>query len=136
MSPSSSAPAPDRIAVIGGGISGLTAALRLMKQGKAVTLIEASSQLGGLGTFFEHDGHAFEKFYHCMLPTDGPLLELIEELGLTSEIYWKPTTFGYAFKERIFPLNTPADLLKFGPLPFLDRLRVGFTGLDGRMASD
>jgi protoporphyrinogen oxidase len=127
---------PARIAVIGGGISGLTAALRLMKQGAAVTLIEASSQLGGLATFFEHDGHAFEKFYHCMLPSDGPLLELMEELGLTSEIYWKPTTFGYAFSEHIYPLNTPVDLLKFGPLPFIDRLRVGFTGAYGRMVSD
>ena len=64
------------IAVIGGGISGLTTALRLAEQGHAVTLIEGSGQLGGLGTFFEHDGRTFEKFYHCMLPSDGPLLEL------------------------------------------------------------
>ena len=37
------------IAVIGGGISGLTTALRLVEQGNAVTLIEGSGQLGGLG---------------------------------------------------------------------------------------
>lgn len=121
------------IVVIGGGISGLSAAYRLMKRGHAVTLIEGSSELGGLGNFFEHEGHTFEKFYHCMLPSDGPLLALLDELGLTSEIYWKPTTFAYADAGRIYPLNKPVDLLKFRPLSFLDRLRVGFTGLYGRM---
>ena len=126
---------PSRIAVIGGGISGLAAALRLVKAGKSVTVIEGSSQLGGLGTFFSHEGHTFEKFYHCMLPNDGPLLALLEELGLTPEIYWKPTTFAYADNERIFPLNKAVDLLKFAPLPFVDRLRVGFTGLYGRTVS-
>lgn len=124
---------PPRIAVIGGGISGLVAAYRLMKQGRAVTLLEGSAQLGGLGTFFEHDGHTFEKFYHCMLPSDGPLLALLDELGLSHDIYWKPTTFAYAEGEKIFPLNRAVDLLKFGPLSFWDRLRVGFTGLYGRM---
>jgi protoporphyrinogen oxidase len=122
-----------RIAVIGGGISGLASAFRLMKQGHQVTLIEASSELGGLGNFFQYEGHCFEKFYHCMLPSDGPLLALLDELGLTDEIYWKPTTFAYADEGRIFPLNKPVDLLKFSPLSFLDRIRVGITGLYGRM---
>lgn len=130
MPASSTAPGT---AVIGGGISGLTSAYRLMKEGRAVTLIEGSSELGGLGNFFEHDGHTFEKFYHCMLPSDGPLLALLEELGLTKDIYWKPTTFAYADGGEIFPLNKAVDLLKFKPLSFLDRLRVGFTGLYGRV---
>jgi protoporphyrinogen oxidase len=73
-------PVTRSIAVLGGGISGLTCALRLAQAGKTVTLIEASGQLGGLGTFFEHDGRTFEKFYHCMLPSDGPLLKVLESL--------------------------------------------------------
>ena len=125
-----------RIAVLGGGISGLTMALRLSHEGHEVTLIEGSSQLGGLGTFFEHEGRSFEKFYHCMLPSDGPLLELLEWLGLREEVYWKPSSFAYACQSEIFPLNTPADLLRFKPLSFLDRLRVGATGAWGRIVSD
>ncbi len=124
------------IAVIGAGISGLTMALRLADQGHRVTVIEGSDQLGGLGTFFEHDGRTFEKFYHCMLPSDGPLLALMEDLGLTDHIYWKPSSFAYANQGEIFPLNTPMDLLRFKPLSFLERLRVGFTGAYGRVASD
>ena len=124
------------IAVIGGGISGLTMALRLREQGHAVTLIEASGQLGGLGTFFDHEGRTFEKFYHCMLPSDGPLLEILDTLGLTDEVYWKPSSFAYAFQKKIFALNGALDLLRFKPLSFLERIRVGITGAYGRIASD
>ena len=39
------------IVVIGAGIAGLAASHRLISKGYKVTLIEASSQIGGLGTF-------------------------------------------------------------------------------------
>lgn len=128
-------PVTHSIAVLGGGISGLTCALRLAREGKCVTVIEGSDQLGGLGTFFEHDGRTFEKFYHCMLPSDGPLLGVLEDLGIRDDVYWKPTTFAYAHQGRFFPLNTAPDLLKFAPLRFSDRIRVGITGLYGRLVS-
>lgn len=126
---------PSTVAVIGGGIAGLVCALRLAMTGARVTLLEASSQLGGLGTFFEHDGRTFEKFYHCALPTDGPLLRLLDQLGLGDQLYWKPTTFAHCSEGHLYPLNSAADLLRFRPLPFLDRLRVGFTGVWGRLVS-
>ena len=40
------------VAILGGGISGLTCALRLAHAGHRVTIFEGSDQLGGLGTFF------------------------------------------------------------------------------------
>lgn len=129
-------PVTRSIAVLGGGISGLTCALRLAQAGKNVTLIEGSDQLGGLGTFFEHEGRTFEKFYHCMLPSDGPLLKVLESLGIRDDVYWKPTTFAYSHQRRLFPLNGALDLLKFSPLRFIDRIRVGITGLVGRLVSD
>jgi protoporphyrinogen oxidase len=134
--PRNDSPQATTVAVIGGGISGLAAAFRLAKGGASVTLYEASRELGGLGNFFEHEGRTFEKFYHCMLPSDGPLLELLSELGLRDEVYWKPTSFGYWHDDTVLPLNTPKDLLKFTPLDFLSRLRVGFTGLWGSKVSD
>ncbi len=133
--PNTPTPAPHTL-VLGAGISGLACALRLAEQGRRVTVIEGSDQLGGLGTFFQHDGRTFEKFYHCMLPSDGPLLALMESLGLTKEIYWRPSSFAYADSGGIYPLNTAVDLLRFSPLPFFDRLRVGVTGAWGRVCSD
>lgn len=130
-------PTPSKsIAILGGGISGLSCALRLAQAGHTVTIYEGSEQLGGLGTFFEHGGRTFEKFYHCLLPSDGPLLRTLEVLGIRDQVYWKPTTFAYAHAGKFFPLNTAADLLKFAPLRFLDRIRVGITGLVGRLVSD
>lgn len=128
-------PSSPSVLVLGAGISGLACALRLATQGRKVTLVEGSDQLGGLGTFFDYEGRTFEKFYHCALPSDGPLLKLLEELGLTEEVYWKPSSFAYADSGQIHPLNTPVDLLKFSPLPWLDRIRVGITGVWGRLAS-
>jgi protoporphyrinogen oxidase len=128
--------ARQRTAVIGGGISGLTCALRLAEAGDAVTLFEGGGTLGGLGNHIEHDGHAIERFYHCMLPSDGPLLSVLESLGITDRIYWKPSSFGYFRAGKVFPLNTPVDLLKFAPLSVIDRIRVGVTGAYGRMCSD
>src|SRR3954469_19288399 len=60
-----------RVAVVGGGISGLTAALRLSQRGYQVTLYEEKNVLGGNLASHEHDGsvyydvypHLFSNFY-------------------------------------------------------------------------
>jgi len=119
------------IAVLGGGIAGLAAAHMLAARGGRVTLFEASERLGGLGTFFEHGGVSLERFYHCMLPSDAHLLALLRDLDLERDVYWKDTSFGLLRDGRLYGLNTPADLLRFAPLPWTDRLRVGITGAWG-----
>ncbi|RMG44013.1 MAG: FAD-dependent oxidoreductase [Candidatus Dadabacteria bacterium] len=118
-----------KIAIVGGGISGLALAYYLARAEKKVTLYEASSEFGGLGSQFEFNGNYFEKFYHCMLPTDDSLLKLLSELKLEREVYWKESQFGYYHQGQIYPLNTASDLLKFKPLSFLGRLRLGASGI-------
>src|SRR5262245_54004270 len=126
---------PGRVAVIGGGIAGLSAAHFLAAAGARVTLYEASDQLGGLGTFFDWRGIHLERFYHCMLPSDRHLLALLKDIGLEQRAYWKETGFGFMRNGRLYGLNTPAELLRFDVLPFVDRLRVGVTGLWGSLRS-
>ncbi|MGI9038009.1 MAG: NAD(P)/FAD-dependent oxidoreductase [Gemmatimonadota bacterium] len=125
MTPASSSTA----AVVGGGIAGLTAAYRLARAGVRVTLFEAADTFGGLGTYFEHEGHDFDKFYHVILPTDEHLLRLAGELGLADDVYWKETSLGFLYDRRIYPLAGPLDLLRFDPVPFSDRIRLGLTAI-------
>lgn len=125
-----------QIAVIGGGVSGLSTALRLAKDGAAVTLYEASPQLGGLGTFFRHGDGWLDRFYHCVMPTDAHLRGVIDEVGLRSSLYWRPTTMGFVYESKHYAFNSPLDLLRFSPLSPVDRVRLGATTLLLRHLSD
>ncbi len=120
------------IAILGGGISGLATALALTGAGLRVTLFEADEDLGGLGTTFPWRDTHLERFYHCILPDDEALLPRISELGLESQLLWRETQMGFMYQKRIWPMNTPMDLLRFGPLTVLERLRMGLLGLRAR----
>ena len=134
--PGSSGAAPGRVAVVGGGIAGLSAAWYLSQAGAQVTVYEGSDRLGGLGTFFEWRDTHIERFYHCLLPGDRYLLGVLRDIGLEPEVYWKATRFGYMRDGRLYGLNTAVDVLRFGALPPFDRLRIGLTGLWGSLCSD
>jgi protoporphyrinogen oxidase len=118
-----------RVLVIGGGISGLASAHRLVRAGSEVVLAEASDQLGGLGTFFEEEGRWIDRFYHCIMPSDDHLLRLIDEVGLTEQVYWKPTRMGFVVNGRLYPFNTAVDLLRFTPLSLAERVRFGLVSV-------
>ena len=70
------------VAIVGGGILGMTAAYRLAQAGVHVALYERSNDLGGLVGSFDFDGYPVDRFYHVNLPTDDRILALAEELGL------------------------------------------------------
>ena len=120
------------IAILGGGISGLATALALTGSGVRVSLFEADDDLGGLGTTFPWRDTHLERFYHCILPDDTALIPRIRELGLESELLWRETQMGFMYQKRIWPMNTPKDLLTFGPLTLFERMRMGLLGLRAR----
>jgi len=118
----------NNVAVLGGGISGLVSAYRLLQKGNRVTLFEASDELGGLGGTFQHEGHTMEQFYHVMINTDEHLLGLLKELELGDEITWTETKMGFLYDKTLYPFNTPLDLLKFGGLSLVGRVRTALGG--------
>lgn len=117
---------------MGGGISGLASAIRLSRLGHPVTLFESEPVLGGLGVTFPYRGGHLEKFYHCILPNDTALIELIKEVGLEDDLIWRQTGMGFMHRGRVYPMNTAGDLLRFSPLSIIDRLRLGLMGVRAR----
>ena len=69
------------VAIIGGGITGLTAAHRLSRQGRAVRLFEASPRLGGVIRSERHDGWLVEGGPNSLQQTPA-VAALLAELGL------------------------------------------------------
>ena len=113
------------MAVIGGGIAGLTAALRLAQAGHRVTLWERGERLGGQAVAFPVAGSHLEHFYHHLFQSDRVIVALIEELGIGDKLLWLPSNVGYFAEGKIWPLNGALDLLRLGFIPLVDRIRLG-----------
>lgn len=122
--------------IIGGGITGLTAVYWLLKAGHKATVFEAAPEVGGLASSICVQGAWVDKFYHCILPSDSALLELVTELGLGENIYWQETEMGFLYRRQLYALTSPRDLLRFSPLSLTDRIRLGVTGLYSRYLRD
>lgn len=118
-----------RVAVVGGGIAGLAAAYRLLQAGHQVSLFEAEPSLGGLVRTFEVGGERLESFYHHLFSSDTTIIRLIDELGLGDRLTWRDSKVGFFEGGRIYDFVTPLELLRFRPLPPLDRVRLGLMAL-------
>jgi protoporphyrinogen oxidase len=68
---------------------------------------------------------SLEKAYHHIFTTDKHINELIEELGLTSNLEWYPEKTALYYGKGVYPFMGAVDLLKFRPLGFLSKVRLG-----------
>lgn len=117
-----------KILIIGGGFTGLTAALRLAQQGDcAITLVEKAAELGGLAAGFAVAGTSLEKTYHYLFTTDDHIIRLVNELGVRDRLFWAETTNAIFLNGKVHPFTTALDVLRFSPCSFAGRLRTGFT---------
>ncbi|NOT83737.1 MAG: NAD(P)/FAD-dependent oxidoreductase [Methylococcaceae bacterium] len=121
-----------RVAIVGGGFTGLSAAYELAKQGIPVTVLEAEAEIGGLAAAFDVGGEKLDRFYHHWFTNDIHVMQLIEELGLHDKVTINPTNTGVYYANNFFKLSTPWDLLNFTPLSFIDRIRLGLLALRAR----
>ncbi|OGG04230.1 hypothetical protein A2Z33_03710 [Candidatus Gottesmanbacteria bacterium RBG_16_52_11] len=116
-----------KIAVIGGGFTGLSAALRLISAGHQVTLLEKEPVLGGLAHGFREAGWDWhlEFAYHHFFTNDASLIALAGSVGMERDlIIRRPVTATYV-NGRMYQLDSPLSLLRFPVLPFTDRIRTG-----------
>jgi len=117
------------IAVVGAGLAGLTAALRLTEAGRNVQVFERYPRPGGLARVLEIGGEPLEAFYHHLFTSDTSYVALAEELGVADSIEWLPSRMGIWTDGRLWDFGTPASLLKFRPLPPIDKMRFALSTL-------
>lgn len=116
---------PKHVGILGGGITGLTAAFYLLRAGCRVTIIEAQPQLGGLATYYNFGPFFWDKFYHCILTSDRPLLQLISDLGLAEEMRWTETKVGFFTRHGLHSMTTSMDFLRFPAISLWEKFRLG-----------
>jgi len=118
-----------KIAILGGGITSLTSAYYLAKEGHEVTIMEKEGVLGGLAVGFRGEkwNWNLERAYHHLFATDNDILNFSKEIGFDKIYFRSPETSSLFFdkKLQIFPLDTPIDLLKLPLLGFIDKFRAG-----------
>lgn len=119
--------APLKWAIAGGGMLGLTLALRMAKRGHDVTLIEAGPTLGGLASIWKLGDVMWDRHYHVTLMSDSRLLNLIEEIGLSDDLKWIETKTGFYTGGKLYSMSDTAEFLKFPPLNLIEKLRLGGT---------
>lgn len=124
-----------KLGIIGGGVLGLTLALRRARLGDEVILFEKSQNVGGLAMSFPvtdatdpNEQAYLEKFYHHIFGTDKDIISLIDELGLTPMMVWKKAPTSNFRDGKIYPFDGVTQILSYKPMPFIDRFRTGLAG--------
>ena len=114
-------PMSDAIAIVGGGLAGLAAALRLAESGRRVEVLETRPRLGGRATSFEdpRSGRILDNCQHVVLGCCTNLLDFYERTGVLDEIEWHRTFFWAN------PPHEP-DRLSMAPLPAPLHLAASF----------
>jgi protoporphyrinogen oxidase len=112
-----------KIGVIGGGLTGLVAAYRLVRDHE-VDLFEKMPFLGGCLSSYNVNDYWIERYYHHCFSGDSGLFALINELGLSDTLEWKTGTTGYFASNRIYPLNTPLQILLYPHLSLIDKAKL------------
>ncbi len=116
-----------RIAVVGGGLAGIAAALGCAQGGAAVTLYESRRRLGGATFSVERDGRWLDNGQHVALRCCTAYRALLERLGVSELIDWQPRLripvlrqdAGPAYLRRNMlpaPLHLGGALLRYAPL--------------------
>ena len=114
------------VLIIGAGFTGLSAAYEIAKQGYKVAVCEQQKSLGGLaGSYCLDNGQELEKFYHHWFCNDDSILEFAEELGLSDQLEYSNSKTGCFWQGKLYKLSSVLDLLRFQPLNFVDRIRLG-----------
>jgi squalene-associated FAD-dependent desaturase len=130
-----------RVAVIGGGLAGITAALHCADAGCQVTLFETRPQLGGLTHSFRRGELRVDNGQHVFLRCCTSYRSLLDRLGVADRVELQPQLaipvcsphagppVWLRRNELPAPLHLAASLLRYRPLSILERVRFAFAAV-------
>jgi protoporphyrinogen oxidase len=121
--------------IIGGGMMGMTLALRLAQKGDKVTIFEASDKAGGLTSSWamparsgsNGDRVVWDKYYHVILMSDLNTRKILKEIGLENECNWVETKTGFYSDGKLYSMSNLVEFFKFPPINLIDKFRLGLT---------
>ncbi|MCA9959817.1 MAG: NAD(P)/FAD-dependent oxidoreductase [Anaerolineales bacterium] len=119
-----------KVGIVGGGLSGLSAAYDLLQAGHDVTIYEASDHTGGLAAGFIDDNWDWylEHFYHHLFQSDSAILGLVDELGIRDKVFFPTPRTSIWHQGKIYPFSNPLDWFKFPGYNLWDFFRFGVVG--------
>jgi protoporphyrinogen oxidase len=128
-----------KIAIIGAGFGGMSAAYDLARAGHDVTIFESEDHPGGLASGFKEPGWdwSVEKFYHHWFAGDKYMLGLVQELGWSDKVIFpRPYTVMF-YKNKWFPFDSILQAILFPGLGWgLNKIRFGLVGLFLRLTNN
>ena len=115
-----------KIAIIGGGLTGLTAGYFLSKESHQVAIFEKNNFLGGLAGSFKQRKWQWplEFYFHHIFTSDKDIINLTEELGTKNKLFFlRPKTSVFK-NNQIFQFDSAFSVLKFPLLSWKEKFRV------------
>lgn len=125
-----------RCAIVGGGLLGLTLALRMQAAGDDVTVYESAPEIGGLAAPWELGGVTWDRHYHVTLYSDTATRALLAELGVADELEWSTTRTGFFVGGKLMSLSNAVEFALFPPLGPIDKIRLAATILRASRSDD
>jgi oxygen-dependent protoporphyrinogen oxidase len=125
-----------RVVVIGAGISGLTLAYLMYKEGYDVTVLEKRNEAGGSMESVFENGYLFDRGPNSGLDTTPLIMQLVNELGLQKEIVFagKVCNKRYILRDnKLHPLPmSPPAFLRTNLFSFSAKIRLLLEPFIGR----
>ena len=118
-----------KIAVIGAGAAGLSAAYEFVNAGHDAVVYEAEPFVGGQASTIEVGGGSLERAYHHLFMGDTAILDLMAEVGLDDRMEWLPSKVGLFAQGKVYDFATPFDLLRFPLVSIWDRVKLGLVSM-------
>ncbi|MEQ9454593.1 MAG: hydroxysqualene dehydroxylase HpnE [Phycisphaeraceae bacterium] len=124
-------PANHDVLILGAGLAGMAAALRLAERGLSVHLIETRKRLGGRASSFVDPATdlVLDQCQHAVMPACTHILDLYHRLGLTDVIEWHHNIHFSDGRNAI-------DTLRVDPLPAPFHLTRSFLSMRGMSLGD